>query len=112
MSSMPSVAVPAAAPAPAERRTIPDPSTAHLLSPKWITARARAAADERGRTLRFVLLSLFGLGFWSFIFVMLYRLLGYFKGALEIGPFLAGKLLGLILAGFFSILLQIGRAHV
>src|SRR5512143_1927993 len=105
MSSMPSVAVPAAAPAPAERRTLPDPSTAHLLSPKWITARARAAADERGRTLRFVLLSLFGLGFWSFIFVMLYRLLGYFKGALEIGPFLAGKLLGLILAGFFSILL-------
>lgn len=107
MSSTPSVAVPAGAgaPAPAERRTLPDPSTAHLLSPKWITARARAAADERGRTFRFVLLSVFGLGFWSFIFVMLYRLLGYFKGALEIGPFLAGKLLGLILAGFFSILL-------
>ena len=105
MSSTPSVAVPVAAPAPAGRITLPDPSTAHLLSPKWITARARAAADERGRTLRFVLLSVFGIGFWSFIFVMLYRLLGYFKGALEIGPFLAGKLLGLILAGFFSILL-------
>ena len=36
---------------------------------------------------------------------MLYRLLAYFRGVPEIGPLLAGKLLGLILVGFFSILL-------
>ncbi|HTI62722.1 MAG TPA: hypothetical protein VL524_04385 [Gemmatimonadaceae bacterium] len=77
----------------------------HLLSPKWITARARATAEERGRTLRFTFLSVFGLAFWAFIFVMLYRLLSYFRNVQEIGPLIAGKLLGLILAGFFSILL-------
>ena len=36
---------------------------------------------------------------------MLYRLLVYFRGVPELGPLLAGKLLGLILVGFFSILL-------
>lgn len=107
MSSTPSVAAPV--PAPAARRPrpsgLPDPSMLHLLSPKWITARARATAEERGRTLRFTFLSVFGLAFWAFIFVMLYRLLSYFRNVQEIGPLIAGKLLGLILAGFFSILL-------
>ncbi len=84
---------------------LPDPSTAHLLSPKWLTARARAASGERGHGLRLVFLSLFGFGFWAFIFFMLYRLLRYFRGVQEIGPLLAGKLLGLILVGFFSILM-------
>jgi ABC-2 type transport system permease protein len=77
----------------------------HLLLPKWLTARARAVSKERGAGLRAVFLVVFGLGFWAFIFLMLFRLLRYFRGVQEIGPFLAGKLLGLILAGFFSILL-------
>jgi len=84
---------------------LPDPSTAHLLSPKWLTARARASSGERGKGMRLLFLSVFGLGFWSFIFFMLYRLLRYFRGVQEIGPLLAGKLLGLILVGFFSILM-------
>ena len=107
MSSTPSVAAPVPAPAAGRPRSsgLPDPSMLHLLSPKWITARARAAAEERGRTLRFFFLSVFGLAFWAFIFVMLYRLLSYFRNVQEIGPLIAGKLLGLILAGFFSILL-------
>jgi ABC-2 type transport system permease protein len=83
----------------------PDPSTAHLLSPKWLTARARAVSNERGHGLRLALLGLLGFGFWAFIYVMLYRLLRYFRGVPEIGPLLAGKLLGLVLVGFFSILL-------
>jgi ABC-2 type transport system permease protein len=83
----------------------PDPSTAHLLSPKWLTARARAASNERGHGLRLAVLGLLGFGFWTFIYVMLYRLLRYFRGVPEIGPLLAGKLLGLVLVGFFSILL-------
>ena len=94
-----------------ERRTasgaaaLPDPSTRHLLAPKWLTARARTASGERGNALRLTFLALFGLLFWAFIFFMLYRLLRFFRGVQEIGPLLAGKLLGLILVGFFSILL-------
>ena len=84
---------------------IPNPSTLHLLTAKWLTARARATSGERGHGLRLFFLALFGVGFWAFIFFMLYRLLRYFRGVQEIGPLLAGKLLGLILVGFFSILL-------
>src|SRR4051812_28155244 len=57
-----------------------DPSTAHLLIPKILTARARAVSGERGNTMRWIFLALFGLGFWSFIYFMLYRLLRYFRG--------------------------------
>ncbi|HEY8174256.1 MAG TPA: hypothetical protein VIF32_01060 [Gemmatimonadaceae bacterium] len=83
----------------------PDPSLLHLLWPKWLTARARSFAEERGRGARFAILGVFGLLFWAFIFGVLYRLLVYFRGVQEIGPLLAGKLLGLLLVGFFSILL-------
>ena len=84
---------------------MPDPSLFHLLWPKYLTARARSVAGEKGRGARFLVLGFFGLLFWAFIFGVLYRLLLYFRGVQEIGPFLAGKLLGLILVGFFSILL-------
>src|SRR5581483_6942471 len=83
----------------------PDPSLVHLLRPKVLTARARAMAGERGRTARWLVLAVFGLLFWAFIFGVVFRLLKYFRGVQEIGPLLAGKLLGLILIGFFSILL-------
>ena len=86
-------------------RVLPNPSTAHLLIPKWLTARARTKSGERGNRLRLMFLAMFGLGFWTFIFVMLVRLLRFFRDVQEIGPLLAGKLLGLILVGFFSILL-------
>ena len=84
---------------------LPDPGLLHLLLPKFLTARARALAGERGRTARWVVLGVFGLLFWAFIFAVVFRLLRYFRGVPEIGPLLAGKLLGLILVGFFSILL-------
>src|SRR5437868_7650957 len=83
----------------------PDPSLFHLLGPKYLTAKARALAGERGRAARFVVLAVFGALFWAFIFGVVFRLLKYFRGVREIGPLLAGKLLGLILVGFFSILL-------
>src|SRR6266576_2203933 len=82
-----------------------DPSLFHLLCPKYLTARARALAGERGRTARWLVLGVFGVLFWAFIFGVVFRLLKYFRGVPEIGPLLAGKLLGLILVGFFSILL-------
>lgn len=90
---------------PEPLRQTPDPSTLHLLTPKWLTARARSVSAERGHGMRMAFLAVFGFGFWAFIYFMLYRLLAYFRGVLEIGPLLAGKLLGLILVGFFSILL-------
>src|SRR6476659_9174798 len=76
-----------------------------LLSPKFLTARARARKKERGRGARTAILAAIGAIFWTFAFGVLHRLLKYFRGVPEIGPLLAGKLLGLILVGFFSILL-------
>ena len=84
---------------------LPNPPLLHLLGPKWLTARARAMSGERGRGARFTLLGLLGFGFWSFIFAMLYRMLVYFRNATDIGALLAGKLLGLMLVSFLSILL-------
>ena len=78
----------------------------HLLPPKWLTARARAIG-ERARADGALRLSSACSACCS----------GrssspcstgccvYFRGVPEIGPLLAGKLLGLILVGFFSILL-------
>jgi ABC-2 type transport system permease protein len=83
----------------------PDPSLGWLLLPKWLTARARTMANERGRGARFTLLAAMGFGFWAFIYTVLYKLLVYFRSVPDLGPFLAGKLLGIILVGFFSILL-------
>jgi ABC-2 type transport system permease protein len=83
----------------------PDASLFHLLAPKWLTAKARATSSDRGRGVRLLLLGTFGFAFWAVIFAVLFRLLRYFRGVPEIGVLLAGKLLGLILVGFFSILL-------
>ncbi len=83
----------------------PDPSLEWLLLPKWLTARARTMANERGRSARFALLGAMGLLFWAFIYTVLYKLLVYFRGVPDLGPFLAGNLLGRIQIGFFSILL-------
>lgn len=82
-----------------------DPSLRHLVGPKILTARARAATRERGSGARIAVLATFGLLFWAAIFGVLYRLLTYFRGVEEIGPLLAGKLLGLVLLSFVSILL-------
>ncbi|MBI3792550.1 MAG: hypothetical protein HY275_16940 [Gemmatimonadetes bacterium] len=86
-------------------QALPDPALLHLLLPKWLTARARAAAEERGKGARIAILGGMALLFWAFIFTVLYRLLVYFRGVEEIGPLLAGKLLGLMMVSFFSILL-------
>src|SRR5688572_27186135 len=76
-----------------------------LLAPKLLTARARAKQKERGRGARTAILLGIGAIVWTFAFGVLHRLLAYVRGVPEIGPLLAGKLLGLILVSFFSILL-------
>ena len=77
----------------------------HLLRPKWITARVRARGGEKGRAARIALLGVTGTLFWAFVLVVLFRLLLYFRSVPDIGPLLAGKLLGLIFVSFFAILL-------
>ena len=77
----------------------------HLLRPKWLTARVRARGGERGRGARIALLGITGALFWAFVLVIVFRLLLYFRRVPDIGPLLAGKLLGIIFVSFFSILL-------
>ncbi|MDH3495650.1 MAG: hypothetical protein OER21_02700 [Gemmatimonadota bacterium] len=77
-----------------------------VLGPKWRTARTRLRQGRAsgGRTKALVLGSVAGL-FWLAVFGVLYRVLAYFRGVQEIGPLLAGKLLGIVLLSFLSILL-------
>ena len=51
-----------------------------------------------------LLLGFAGLLFWIAIFGVLFRVLRYFRGVEEIGPLLAGKLLGLVLLSFLAVL--------
>lgn len=81
------------------------PSFVHLLSPKWQSMRSRATKKQTGAAGRAIVLGIVGIVFWGFVFTVLFRLLRYFRGIPEIGPLLAGKLLGLILVSFFGMLL-------
>lgn len=77
-----------------------------LTSPKWRSALARLKRqpDER-RGGRSLLLSVAGLLFLAAAFAISWRVVSYFKGVPEIGQLLAGKLLGMALLAFGSILL-------
>jgi ABC-2 type transport system permease protein len=78
----------------------------HILGPKWRTARARFRQERQaGGRAKAVVLAVAALLFWAAVFGVLSRVLAYFRGVQEIGPFLAGKLLGLVLLSFLSILL-------
>jgi ABC-2 type transport system permease protein len=52
-----------------------------------------------------LLLGLIALVFWAAVFGIAYRVLRYFRSVLEIGDLMAGKVLGIILLAFLSILL-------
>jgi len=79
---------------------------AHILGPKWRTARARFRQERRaGGPGKAAILAVTALVFWGAVFGVLSRVLAYFRGVQEIGPLLAGKLLGLVLLSFLSILL-------
>jgi len=80
------------------------PSLAHVLQPKWRTALQRLREERSGGTGKIVVLTVVALAFWAAVFGVLYRVLRYFRGVEELGPLLAGKLLGLVLLSFISIL--------
>src|ERR1700687_4451821 len=84
---------------------VSDTSLNHLLSPKFISARARPLGKTENRAGRLILFLVIGGAFWTFVFGMLYRLLRYFRGIPAIGGPLAGKVLAVMLVSLFGILI-------
>ena len=80
------------------------PSLAHVLQPKWRTALQRMREERQNGAGKLVALSIVAALFWLATFGILYFVLRYFRGVEELGPLLAGKLLGLVLLSFASIL--------
>ncbi len=75
-----------------------------LLRPKLIGKLNRARREE-GRFVKLLVLAGAALFFWSLIFLLIYRMLLYFRATEGIGDLLAAKLLGLALLTFLGILL-------
>jgi len=81
------------------------PSLTHVLQPKWRTALQRLREERaRGGTGKLVILALVGGAFWAGVFGVLYRILKSLRSVEELGPLIPGKILGLILLSFMSIL--------
>jgi ABC-2 type transport system permease protein len=81
------------------------PGLGIVLSPKWRGALARLRQERTASPAKLALLLVTGGGFWAAIFGIAYRVLRYVRGVEEIGNLLAGKMLGVILLAFLSILL-------
>lgn len=81
------------------------PGLFHVLSPKFLSVKARPLGKTENRSGRLILFVLIGAIFWVFVFGLLYRLLKYFRGIPEIGALLAAKLLGLMFVSLFGILI-------
>ena len=81
------------------------PSLAHVLQPKWRTALQRLREERaKGGTGKLIVLVLVGGAFWAGVFGVLYRILRSLRSVEELGPLIPGKMLGLILLSFISIL--------
>ena len=93
-------------PSSAEEILERQPGVLSLTSPKWRTAwkRFRSRPTEVS-PWRGVLLGLAAAGFFGLAFYIAWRVVNYFKTVPEIGPLLAGKLLGMAFLAFSSILL-------
>src|SRR5688572_1219240 len=79
------------------------PSVLALLAPKWRAARRRAASENN--FFRVSVLGFVGLIFFTLVFAIVLRIVGHFRATPEVGDLLAGKLLGMVLLAFLSILL-------
>jgi ABC-2 type transport system permease protein len=76
-----------------------------LLTPKWRSALARSREEHTDSRARFLFLGFIALVFWVAVFGIAFRILRYFRSVEEIGNLMAGKVLGVILLAFLSILL-------
>ena len=81
------------------------PTLRTVLRPKWHTTIARLKAQKSEGSGKILILVLLGLGFWSAVFGVFYRVLRYIHSEQEIGTVLAAKLLGVTLLSFASLLL-------
>lgn len=81
------------------------PSLAHVLQPKWRTARQRLREARVGGGGKLAILLVVGGVFWAGVFGVLYLILRHIRGVEEVGPLLAGKILGVSLLTFMSILI-------
>jgi ABC-2 type transport system permease protein len=92
-------------PEPAIGRPAPQPSLWTILTPTWRGAAARMRQERNASWPKLLLLGGTGIGFWTALFGVAYRVLHYTRGVAEIGDLLAAKVLGIILLAFLSILL-------
>src|SRR5690606_28292402 len=83
--------------------TLRQPSVIDLLRPKWRSAQRRMASESSA--VRVLVMGFVALIFFAIVFAIVYRVLGHFRAQPGIGDLLAGKLLGMILLAFLSILL-------
>jgi ABC-2 type transport system permease protein len=81
------------------------PGLVHVLTPKWRTALQRLREERSGGSTKIVVLTLAATAFWLAVFGVLYKVLTYFRLDPDLGPLLAGKVLGLIFLSFVSILI-------
>lgn len=81
------------------------PSLWIILTPKRRGVLARLRQERTGSRAKFLLLALTGIGFWTAAFGIAYRVLSYIQRVPDLGTLLAGKMLGVILLAFLSILL-------
>ena len=76
-----------------------------MLQPKWRTALQRLREERAsGGSGKLIVLALVGGAFWAGVFGVLYRILRTLRGVEELGPLIPGKILGLVLLSFISIL--------
>jgi ABC-2 type transport system permease protein len=84
---------------------VTQPSLWRVLEPKWRTALQRIREERsRGGSGKLLTLLVVGLAFWIGVFGVLYKILKYIRGVEDVGPLLAGKILGVVLLAFVGIL--------
>ena len=75
-----------------------------LLHPRFHAVKNRFTRLKKGDGLKTFILSLLGLAFWAFLFIVAHRVLTYFRTVEGLGDLLALRLLSMVLLTFFSIL--------
>lgn len=81
------------------------PSLWRVLEPKWRTALQRIREERaRGGSSKLTILLVVAVGFWLGVFGILYKILKVLRGVEDVGPLLAGKILGVALLAFIGIL--------
>ena len=77
-----------------------------LLKPRISSIKNSGFSKKsRGRAIKFLLIGIIGLVFWTGLFAISLRVLSYFKGIEDIGDILALKLLSMLLITSFVLLL-------